>query len=104
MAWSTKTLSILAKAISWPRNLKYTEARGWLEGRDLHWVSYGKEQTAHHYILHGACLSVCDPVHLVAYSLEDTPHLGDSVSILHIRVLQQSLLESLCPHSNLRRR
>lgn len=60
-----------------------------------------KEQTAHHHILHGVRSSVCDPVHLVAYSLDDTPHLGNSVSILIIRDLQKSLLESLGSHSDL---
>ena len=62
------------------------------------------EQRVHRHMVHGACLSVSDLVHLIAHSLDDTPHLGDPVSILVIWVLQKSLLESLCPHSNLRRR
>ena len=49
-------------------------------------------------------LSVCDLVHLIAYSLDDTLHLGDPVNVLVIGVLQKSLLQSLGPHSNLRRR
>lgn len=93
---------MLAKAISWPRNLRYTEPRGLLVGRDFQWDSYEKSTSQHTITFCIVCERPC--VYLVAYSLDDTPHLGDSVSILDIRVLHKSLQESLSPHSNLRSR